>query len=348
VPDTVDVALGAAGPGGSQLAAAQAAGIDVISGGQVILFRRYYRVVSPLDGMVFWVRDAVITPGAVPGFLGPNQQALNVGSIIADGPTRQVTPSSLHHTTLNQQSEDESFSLQKITLTAQQPVDFLTDIAPTVLWVGELNNLRFAFSQRTGFYINANTYHYRGDALYPSLATQLVEDPAELDLSLSVSNSLPIWLLIAQPGTFPAYPSYLVPDNIQPPYASVHIGEDDTTPIAAGAYHDQTSTRWQLARDRVRITFYGVRNDAAMDYLDAVTRYTRENPAVIGVKNTPIIKDAKRGQTEMSIIAIKKVAVFDVNYFQSRVRDVARQLILRALLTTILSPGGYVAEPISP
>jgi hypothetical protein len=334
---TVDVALEAAGPGGSQLAAAQSAGIDLLSGGQVILFRLYNRVVSPLDGFVYWVRADAMTPGANPGLLGPNQQALNVGTVVGAPPTRQVTPSSLHHTTLNQQSGDESFSLQKIVLTAQQPVDFLTAVSPTALWVGEFGGLRFAFSQRSGFYVNANTYHYRGDALYPSLATQLVESPQQLDTSLVVSNSLPIWLTLNE--QFPVYPSLLVPDNMAPPYGAVEIGEDDTTPIAAGAVHGPTLTRWQLVKDRVKVTTFGARNDAIQDYLDAVAGYTLRNPGVMGLCNTPTVRDAKRGQVEMSIIAQKKVITFEVNYFQNRVRDIARQLILSA-------PGTFeIAEP---
>jgi len=47
--------------------------------------------------------------------------------------------------------------------------------------------------------------------------------------------------------------------------------------------------------------------------------------------NSPIPRDAKRGQTEFSVLAQKKVIDFEVDYWQRRSRDQARQLIRQAL-----------------
>jgi hypothetical protein len=325
---SVDEAL--AGAKSSQLAAAQGAGIDALSQGAVVLFRLYLRQVLPADGFVFWVRADQLSPVA----------ALNTH---AYNPTRQVTPASLHHSTVNQQDADESFSLQRMTLTCQQPVDFLTDIAPNELWVGEHAGLRFAFSQRTGYYRQANVFHYRGDALYPALETQLVDSLQQLRPATVVSNSLPIWLglntlppppvpLTARPPftsqlPFTLYPSYLVPDNLPPPYAAVNIGDDDTSPLTAGAYYDNTLGRYQHARDRVRITTFGVRGEDVATLLDTVTQFTLMHPTALGVMNTPTVRDAKRGQVEFSAIAQKKVIEFVVSYTQTALRDLTRQLI---------------------
>ena len=50
----------------------------------------------------------------------------------------------------------------------------------------------------------------------------------------------------------------------------------------------------------------------------------------IGMANSPAIQDEKDTQTEMKIIAQYKTIVFDVNYLQTVVRDIARQFILHA------------------
>ena len=156
----------------------------------------------------------------------------------------------------------------------------------------------------------------------PALATQIIDSPSQLDQTAAVvSNSLPIWLGLN--SLFPVFPSYLVPDNLRPPYASVHIGEEDTSALQSGATHDSMGTRWQLAKDTVRVTTYGVRNDIIMDWMDLVNDYTLNYPDVMGVMNSPVPRDAKRGQTEISTLAQKKVITFDVSYYQSRVRTLA-------------------------
>ena len=50
----------------------------------------------------------------------------------------------------------------------------------------------------------------------------------------------------------------------------------------------------------------------------------------------PVIRDVKRTQAEFSIIAMKKTVTFIVNYYQSNVETVARQLIEKSVPTFIL------------
>jgi hypothetical protein len=221
--------------------------------------------------------------------------------------------------------------------TSKAPVNDLNEIAPDTLYLATTNGQRYAFSSRSMWYRQAGLYHYSGDAVYPALASQVVDNPSDLDTrDIVVSNSLPIWLQFNQ--LFPVFPSFLVPDNLAPPYASVHIGEEDTSPLQSGATHDASGSRWQLAKDVVRVTTYGVRNADIMDWLDMVDTYTLENPGVMGVMNSPVPRDAKRGQTEISAIAQKKVITFEANYYQARVRTVARQLITSAFLEDFLVP----------
>jgi hypothetical protein len=318
---------------------AQITGLETLDAEATLTFTLYKRMVLPADGFVFWVRADTLSPSAVLNRSALNTVTLNQGAVIVTPAPQFDAPGSLHHTTLNQQDEAESFSLQKMTFTTPVQVDELTEIAPDELWIADWLNLKFAFSSRTGYYVQAGTYHYRGDALYPSLATQVIDFPSQLPNDQIVSNSLPLWLTLNQ--LFPVYPSFLVPDNITPPYAAVHIGEDDTSALQPVAYHDANSSRWQLTKDRVKVTLYGVRNDMIMDWLDLVSEFTLMNDAMGLMSQTPPARDAKRGQTEMSILAQKKVVTFEVNYYQSRIRDIARQYITSVFLHLAVAPGEF-------
>lgn len=321
--------------GQSQLAGALGAGIGVISQDAELTFTLYNRVVLPLDGYVFWVRADLLSPSAMVNFSPLNSYP--PGSIPTATPALiQKVAGSLHHTTLNQQDETESFSLQQLIFTSQKPVDVLNAIAPNQLWIADWNNLRFAFSSRTGYYKVANVYHYKGDAVYPTLATQIIDNPAQLDASnVIVSNSLPAWLSLN--GILPVYPSFLVPDNIEPAYGVIHIGETDTRAIQPVPVITGRGNHWQLASDKVKVTLFGLRNFNAIDYLDYVLQYMTDS-GVLGLMNSPIIRDAKRVQTEISSVAMKKVIEFEVSYYQVRVREIAQQLITQALINYTFVP----------
>lgn len=294
-----------------QLAGTLNTGLNVIDQQQEVNFTLYNRRVLTLDGSVFWVNSALTNEGEVPT------------SFNARG--------SLHHTTQNTQDPDESMSIHRMVFTSLSEIDNLSAIQPDTLWLAKTAGQRYAFSTRSGWYKQAALYHYSGDAVYPPLSTQIIETMEELDLiDVVVSNSLPIWLTLAT--IFPIFPSMLVPDNLDPPYAAVNIGEDDTFPMTSGPTYDSTNTRWQLAKDKVRVVTFGVRNNDIMDWLDSIRAYTLNNPTIMGVMNVPVPRDAKRGQVEISAIAQKKVIEFEVNYYQNRVRDVTRKLITEALI----------------
>jgi len=320
-----------------QMAGALSAGLDVIDLDQLVHFTRYRRVVLPADGFVFWVRADILNPSALPNSGAVNSVTPNQIGYAAVPASNFDARGSLHRTTVNTQGLDESFSTHRIIFTSKDEVDDLSDIAPDVMYIGVIDGQRFAFSSRNMWYRQAALYHYAGDAVYPTLATQVIDNPADLNVTDPVvSNSLPIWLGLNK--YFPAYPSMLVPDNITPPYAAIHIGEDDTTPMQAGAFHDKTGSRWQLAKDVVKITTYGVRNDTIMDWLDDLHDYTLGHPDILGVMNSPIPRDAKRGQVEISALAQKKVITIEASYYQSRMRELSQQLITRAFIDHFITP----------
>lgn len=312
------------------LGAVLQAGVDEISSSQTITFTKYVRLVLPLDGFVFWVAASMVTPSALYNAMGFNTSAFAAGQVVATGAPTLTVAGSLHYATDVRQNEDETLAVNRVVFTAQRPVNDLNDVGPNVMYIGTFEGRRFAFSQRRSFYYQAALWHYAGDAIYPDMETQIIDDPRGFDSrSLVVSNSLPAWLTLTK--FMPMYPSFAVPANVLPPYGAVHIEPANTVALQAFPSKDSTGSHFQLVQDKVRITTYGLRNNAALDFQDYVTQYSLDTDN-IGIMNTPAFRDEKRTQVELGILAMKKTIEFDVSYYQTRIADVARQLILSATM----------------
>jgi hypothetical protein len=300
----------------SQLANGLAAGVNTLSQHQTITFTQYVQQIVSPDSYVFWVNTGQTT----------------------------TVEGSLHYATNQQQNEDETIAVNRVILTALSQIDDFNSIAPNTIWVGTFEGIQFSFNTRASFYQQANLYHYEGNAVYPALASQLVDSAADLPVGPIVSNSLPIWL--SQNSFAPVYPSYLVPANIVPPYITAHIEPDmteapsfpiygwpgTTGPGSPAPLHDLPST--QLAKDRVRLTLYGFTNQMATQYLVSLIEYSMDSDN-FGFGNSPAIKDQKRTQSELNVIAMKKTIDIDAWYFQSTSDAIARRLILSAGFSSI-------------
>jgi hypothetical protein len=286
-------------------------GLQAVSQNETIPFTQYQRYVLPLDGYVFWLRVS----------------------------TTEIR-GSLHISADRQQNEDETAAVTRVVFTTGTPVQAFQAIDPNQIWVGETAGIRFAFSRSGPKYRAADLFHYAGTAVLPALESQLVDVGAQLSPdSVVVSNSLPawlrlkdyspIWLNAPNPGLM-LYPSFAVPDNLRPPYGVVHILPSETRALQAfpALGHDTTS-QWQLAADRVRVTLYGLTNDDALDFLNLVLQFS-EDTNDVGMMAPPIIRDEKRIQPELGILAMKKTIEWEVSYFQGRVRNIARALIASA------------------
>lgn len=304
-----------------QLADTLAAGVNTLSLNQSVTFQEYTKVSLAPDLYVFWVATA--------------------NTVTVQG--------SLHYATNQSQNEDETIPVNRVIFTALSQVDEFTSIAPTTIWVGTFNGIQFSFNSRGSFYQQAGLYHYQGDALYPALASQLVASSADLPVGPIVSNSLPIWLSQTTFGTttVPVYSSYLVPANVAPPYISVHVEPDlteapsfpiyqwpGTTQPNSGASPLHALPSSQLALDRVRLTLYGFTNEMAIQYYAMLIDYSI-NTGNFGFRNTPAIKDQKRTQSELSILAMKKTLEIEAWYYQATADAVARRLILSAGFSSI-------------
>lgn len=283
------------------------AGSKQLSRDATVLFTRYQRQVLPLDGFVFWLKTMSDT-----------------------------VQGSLHCSTDKRQLEDETIAINKVIFTTGREIQLFNDVSPNVIWVGSFQGLKFAFTRRSDFYQAAGVFAYSGDAVYPALETQLIDEGSQLsNRTLVVSNSLPAWLALAsynpiwlQPANpgLPLYPSFAVPDNLAPPYGTVHIPPSQTRALQASPYLSSNVSHSQLAADQVKVTIYGLVNNAAQDFLDLTYSYFRDQD-VLGIMNMPIVQDEKRTQAELGILAMKKVINFEVSYRQKRINDLVRQLI---------------------
>lgn len=296
------------------------AGIDAISYDQKITFTKYVRRVLPADGYVFWVRGDLMTPP--------------VG--------RTVTiMGSLHFSTDQNQEEAESYTRNRVIFTAEQQIDLFNEVDPEVLYIGSFEGLDFAFSSRGNFYRQAEVWHYLGYAVYSDMRSQVITTSEQLAAlgPLIVSNSLPFWLALnsfapnwpfypAMPLPFELYPSFLAPQNVVPPWATVHIGVDDTNPIVSAPFHQPNQSQEQLSYDHVRVTLWGATNDVAQNFLAIVNQFSYDT-GLVGIMNRPIIRDEKRTQSELGVIAQKKVIEYDVSYIQQNITDFTRKLLER-------------------
>ncbi|EAP3522645.1 hypothetical protein EAT47_17475 [Salmonella enterica] len=294
----------------TELNAALTQGLDDISRFQVVTFTKYIRKVLPLDGFVFWVKASVLSsaPDSEP-------DTVNVKGY-------------LHLTTESIQDDEQLYDRNVVTFTAQADIDPFNDIGSDVLYIGEFFGIQFSFSRRTGLNEAANLYHYSGEAIFPYMRSQIINSADDIDLAdVVVSNSLPIWLSLSH--FMPMYPAMLSVQNLVPPYATVKCGEP--SPVAGAFWLDEKQNQYQLVSEDVTITVTGLRNAAVEDFLRYVQDYTLSDKAEMGVMNIPVIQDERITQNELNIIAMRKKVKFKVNYYQQRMRNVARRLITSAI-----------------
>lgn len=324
-----------------------ASGVRLISSNQEVTFELYARVVLPVDGYVFWVRATALSDSAV-----INASPLN--SYTPNQPQISVLPvsfkaqGSLHYATDVRQEEVANYSINRVVFTALESVQNLNDVGGDLLYIAtfdlpeptdsddpaNVTPVRFAFNTRGSYYKQANLWHYRGDAIYSFMTTQVIDDPRLLLNKQVVSNSLPAWLAFNQyapawpvPVIRPRvtlYPSYLVPDNLEPPYGVVHISSTDSNQTQP--FLDSRTSQWSGAEDEIMVTLYGTGNDVAESLLYALLQYSYDTER-FGLMNMPVVRDDKQTQSELSVIAQRKSIAFRVSYNQTSMRDVARQLI---------------------
>src|SRR5882762_5524404 len=256
-------------------------GIETISYNQEIEFTKYVRLVLPLDGFVFWVKADLLSQSALLNAALYNGAVFNQNeTVITSAPTVSIK-GSFHYETQSTQDQTETYANNHVVFTAESEIQDFNEIGPNVIFIGTFDGMRFAFSSRAYLYRQADIFHYSGHAVYSIMDSQIIDTSDGLtSKELVVSNSIPIWLSMNTyqkleieyfaPPDFPLYPSFLSPQNLPPPYATVHIEPTTTQGIQAAPFLDSTLSHYQLCQETVRIGFYGVRNDDVLNFMDFV------------------------------------------------------------------------------
>ncbi|MXV43464.1 hypothetical protein GS501_00010 [Saccharibacter sp. 17.LH.SD] len=300
------------------LANALEAGLKDISYDQSVPFRKYKRVVLPLDGFIFWVACSA----------------------------QQDVKGSLHARTESTQNEWASYDQSGIVFTTKKELDPFHEETTELdtVWVGTWQGIKFAIGARSQRYEQAGLQHYLGDTIPPTFCRQFIETEAELEgISPIVSNSLPFFLAMATespaplawcawPRGVPVFPSFSVPDNQNAPYVSAHHESESTTALSMGT-RSPNGTTDTLTRERVRLRLVGLTNEEASNVLNFVTHWALLNWDKLGVLNTPILRDDKRPLAPINTLGMLKTIDFDVMYSQHAARSVAFQTIQSAKLT---------------
>jgi len=308
----------------NQLQTSLQQGLGSLSRNQKLVFTQYTKQTISEDGYVFWVAGSA--------------------TITAKG--------SLHYSTDRSQEEDQTIGVNAVEFTSEVEITELNGVNMGTIWIcpwltPDGTTIQIAFSSRGAYYEQAGLWHYTGFAVFPALQSQLIATLADLPAGPIVSNSLPIWLDAAanmgaivgsQAPTVPAYASFLIPENIVPPYVVVHIEPEMTKAIQGFprySWSQKTGTGpyqlpgSQLMQDMVRLTLYGFTNQQAQKWLSGLIIYSlaTEN---FGFMNSPAIQDEKRTQSEIAAIAMKKTITIHADYNQGAADMIVRQLILSA------------------
>lgn len=299
-------------------------GIGDISQQAEYVFGLYRRQILPLDGFVFWVRNSEIRVHGI-----------------------------FRHAADRGQAEDETASTNAVLFSTTTKIVDLNVVNQDVLVVGETEGVRYAFNRHGLYNLQANVWHYSGTSLLAAFGTQLIDDPAQFNGSdLIVSDSLPAWLQIASytppwlvplNPKVPLFPSFLVPSNYAPPYASVHHEPGSIQALQSVPWRQALPTptlqqpatmtlHRQLVSEKVRVTLYGCDNATALAFLDTVIQYSVDTD-LIGITNMPTVRDGKRTWPEGMLLAQQKLIDFDLTWDQSALYQVAQELIAAASTT---------------
>jgi hypothetical protein len=326
------MSLAEATSGDTQIASSLGAGLDVLSLSQTVNFTLYVKMILPLDGYVFWINANLLTDSALFGAAQFNQIQYGDPGNASSLPKSICVNGSLHYATELIQTDDQNASRNHVIFSTQQQIQDFNSINPNTMYIAEFDEVRFAFSRSANFYKQANLFHYHGDAIYSIMESQIIDNVTDFDTSdVIVSNSLPLWLSLNQ--YFQVFPAFLAEQNSALPYATISIDPNKTVALQSAPLITNVSSHFQLVTDTVKIQLFGVRNAAAMEYVDYVLDYSR-NTDNFGLMNMPVMQDAQVIQKELGIIAQKKIITFEISYYQQNILNIAQKLITSAFITT--------------
>lgn len=323
----------------TQLNAALLQGLRSLDRLHEITFTRYRRFVLPVDGFVFWIKKSLINnPSGALNSFGIGANPLNTLQTVTSASDEFKVEGSFHYLTNNVQENTQIFGKNQVTFVTDKDIDDFNDIGENELFIGTYNDVQFSFSQRGQFYTESGLYHYTGEAINPIMRSQIIDDLTYFDSSKIVVDSLPVWMSLNK--FCPVYPAYRGLQNARPPFISVEVV--DTKPLQMTPIVDRYSNRDQLCLDTVELTCYGLNNNALLDYIHYVVieEALKYGNNTWGISNSPTQKTINTPQSELNLTANAKKITFEINYYQTRIIDIARQLILEAFCSVGINYSG--------
>lgn len=289
------------------------------------VFSSYTKYQLSYDGYVFWVN---------------NGNKLTINGAIHIGVERQ-------------QDKDSTFAMNSVVLNTNELITAFNEVASNTMWVADITSpdnatVKVAFQRQMPFFENAGIYHYAGFAVFPYFYPQIIDSASDVPSDVVVSSSTPIWLnlpnaLTNLPGIpnqiTPVYASFLVPENISPPYIVAHVEPDLTEPVGAFPYiggnvtgQNNPVSYSHLCRDKVELCFFGMTNQQILTYINALIFYSRYYD-VFGFGSSPVVQDKKHTQAEIKAISMEKSYNFYANYYQQQANVASVNILTQASIT---------------
>ena len=304
------------------ITSALVSGLKVIDRQKAIKFTLYNRVVLPYDGFVFYVNSNAINNGST-----FNTWSLNSKMIAERNTAKSIeVEGSLHYNSIREQDSDKNYDRNELMFTTPYEILEFNQAQDNSLYIAEYDGMQFSFNSRLSSYSASGLYEYRGQAVPAYLRSQLIESKRDLSKLHVTSNCMSLIMAFALNKELPVYPAYLAKANDK---RFVTTEVTSTECLAAYPFLDRDGTRTQLTRDNVKVCFYGFENDAALDFVFDFVNMALEDDDY-GIANIPTVSDAREPDSELRILSQKKESVIVVNYYQKRVQELTRKLILTA------------------
>lgn len=293
-----------------------------------VTFRRYIRLVLPVDGFIFWIRQSLINLQS-PAL---NGMALNeLPDLTALDDSLTVT-GSLWYAANNQQENTQIHTVNNVFFTSSKKLDDFQDLGESQIWIGEIDGVRFSFNRAGNFFQKAGVWSYQGDSINPIMASQIIDNLADLKDEKIVNDSLPLFL--SNNFGYRVYPAFRGSQNLKPPFISIDVME--TKPLQQRQSEESTERR-QWCLDTVKATCYGLSNNAVLDYMNSMIELGL-TAVDFGISNSLTAKKIDIPQSELNITANAKEVTFEVNYYQTRAHNIAQKLIESALCSVSINP----------
>jgi hypothetical protein len=282
------------------------------------IFRKFLRRRALADGRVFIVLATLLPEDKTEG-----DHEYNIMGV-------------MHYDNDVKQNVDETPTRNLVVFACDRPVPFW-GVAGDSEYISSSvgDGLQYiVFDRQTQTFQQSGIHQYTGRELFPANRSQIIETGEQLQrlLNVTVSNSLPKLLKIAPDRV--KFPSYLIPSDLTPPYIVVHVDTASTTPLHWAPTVDRTGSEYQHMRETVYFICYGLDDQEVSAFTREIRDWCEAPSHEMGLTVAPTVQESLRTQSELNILAMKKVIKMEVNYPHFITRNAPKP----AFKTVVLPP----------